>query len=602
MKKLLLAFLSLWFISAALLAQTNEDIRLAHDYYQRGEYQKAVVLYEKLYKKNNGHRHHYSNYFKSLLAIKDFDNAEKLIKKQMKKSKDNPLFYVDMGKLYQNKDENQKAEEQFEEALKMAKSQDIPSLANNFANAEEHDFAIKTYLRGRELNKDDRAFSYELARAYSKKGNTPEMIRSYLDYAVVLPKNIQRVRTELYKVSSVEANMEELQTQLYGRIQKEPEELVYPELLIWTFNQQKDFESALIQVKAIDRRMQEDGDRILKLARQATDEKQYDVAIDAYEYVIAKGDGSRLFIPGKIELLRCRNEKVTKSSNYTQEDISTLKDEYLEFFKMFGKTSNNISTIRELGHLYAYYINDLDSAISLLHEVVEMNGGSHVAKAKAKLDLGDYYLMKDEVWEATLLYAQVDKAFKDDILGEEARFRNAKLSYYHGDFEWAQGQLNVLKASTSELISNDALELSVFITDNMGLDTTVVPMKMYARSDLLFLQNKVTGAIATLDSIDRIYPGHMLADDILLVRANAKIKNQDYKGAMVYLQTILEKFGTDLLADNALFMLAELNEYQFEDKAKAMELYQSILIDHPGSLYVAEARKRFRKLRGDAIN
>ena len=604
MYRITFIFFFVFFVQSTQIAfaQNNQDVRLAHQYYQNGEYEKAVDLYGQLYKDNPNSSGYYRNYYKSLLAMKDFETAEKVIKKQMKKVKDDPNLYVDLGLLYKNQDLVEKAEEQFDKALDMADKMQISSLAITFSNFDEQHYAVKSYLKGRKLMNDPKMFGYELARAYSKIGDNPNMIAAYLDYVAVQPQQIQRVKTALYKVIGVEENMDELQTQLYGRIQDDVNEVVYPELLIWTFNQQKDFEGALVQVKALDRRLNEDGSRVMELARQATMEEEYAVAIDAYEYVITKGAENHWQDPAKIELLRCRNAKITKKGDYTAADIEILKNEYIAFLEFSGKKRINVSTMRELAHLYTFYLDDLDKGIEILHEVVDMPSAHKQDIAEAKLDLGDYYLMKNDIWEATLLYSQVDKAFKDDILGEEARFRNAKLSYYHGDFEWSQAQLNVLKASTSELIANDALELSVFITDNMGLDTTAVPMEMFARADLLLMQNKVSAALQTLDSINTIYKGHMLADDILLVKAKIKLKAKDYEGAAKLFHQIIDDFGTDLLVDNAIFALAELNENHFDDKAKAMEYYQEILINHPSSLYIVEARKRFRKLRGDMLN
>ncbi len=599
---LLFFFILLFNETPLIFAQSNQDVRLAHQYYRNGEYEKAVVLYEQLYKDNPNSSGYYRNYYKSLLAMKDFETAEKVVKKQMKKRKKDPNLYVDLGLLYKNQDQTEQAEKEFDKALGMAEKMQISSLGVTFSNFDEQQYAVKAYLKGRELMGDPKMFGYELARAYSKIGDIPNMISGYLDYLVVQPKQVQRIKTALYKVIGVEENMDELQTQLYGRIQDDVDEVIYPELLIWAFNQQKDFEGALVQVKALDRRLNEDGSRVMELARQATMQEEYAVAIDAYEYVIAKGIDNNWHDPAKIELLRCRNAKITKKGDYTMEEIEILKNEYIDFLEFSGKKRINVSSMRELAHLYTFYLDDLDSGILMLHEVVDMPSAHKQDIAEAKLDLGDYYLMKNDIWEATLLYSQVDKAFKDDILGEEARFRNAKLSYYHGDFEWSQAQLNVLKASTSELISNDALELSVFITDNMGLDTTAVPMEMFARADLLLMQNKVSKALQTLDSINTIYTGHMLADDILLTKAKIKLKAKDYEGATKLFNQILDDFGTDLLVDDAIFALAELHENHFDDKAKAMEYYQEILINHPSSLYIVEARKRFRRLRGDMLN
>ena len=52
--------------------------------------------------------------------------------------------------------------------------------------------------------------------------------------------------------------------------------------------------------------------------------------------------------------------------------------------------------------------------------------------AQAKLNLGDIYVITEQPWESVLLYYQVEKSHKNDDLGETAKLKNAKLSFYKG--------------------------------------------------------------------------------------------------------------------------------------------------------------------------
>lgn len=593
-------------ISLVSMAQNEvaQQLRLAQQYYRQGEYEKAGDIYKDLFEQQPSSSHYYRNYYQCLIALRDFETAETLIKQQQKKRKNDPTLYVDLGQLYKNQNKMEQAEAEFNKAIKQADAKQLNSLGNVFTKADEHSYAVQAYQKGRQLNNNDKMYARELARAYQKLGDYPNMIGAYLDYVTVNPRYGQYVRTEFQKIMKDEDTIEEIQTQLYGRIQttdNTEEEVLLTELLIWSFYQQKDFESAVIQVQALDRRLNETGGRLIDLAAQAIAEKQYDTAIEAYNYVIAKGEDNPLYLTAKISLLNTLNTKITKTNNYTQADIQNLKQDYLAFFELMGKNERTIESARELGSLYAYYIYDLDSAIALMQEMIDLPAISKTNRNRCKLDLGDYYLMKNEVWEATLLYSQVDKDSKDDILGEEARFKNARLAYFNGDFEYAQMQLEVLKASTSELIANDALDLSVFITDNTGLDTTTIPVEMYARAQLLMLQNKKQDALTTFDSINKQFPIHALSDDILLSRAKLSIEQRAYIDAVPYLEQLLKEHGDDILADNATFMLAELNEQYLNNAETAMEYYQDILISHPGSLFIVEARKRYRRLRSTLL-
>ncbi|MGB1217999.1 MAG: tetratricopeptide repeat protein, partial [Saprospiraceae bacterium] len=246
--------------------------------------------------------------------------------------------------------------------------------------------------------------------------------------------------------------------------------------------------------------------------------------------------------------------------------------------------------------LEAYYINNLDKAISLLSEMVEYPRVNPKVLANAKLSLADFYLMKGEIWESTLLYSQVDKQYKDDLLGHEARYRNAMLSYFAGDFEWAQTQFNVLKASTSKLIANDALDRSIFIMDNMALDTTVTPLLKFSEAELLVFQNKFDNAFTKLDSIRSQFPEHSLEDDAIYLKSKIYFKMRDYDKCELMLKTVMEKYPDGIRADNAIFKLAELYENQMDKKKEAAMLYEKIFFDYSSSTFSVEARKRFRRL------
>jgi len=294
-------------------------------------------------------------------------------------------------------------------------------------------------------------------------------------------------------------------------------------------------------------------------------------------------------------------EEVTSNPGVDDALIVELESRYEETLEELGKSASTASLMKDLAHIKAFYLGKIDESISLLEEAKELPGVYDKLAAIIKLELGDVLLLKGEIWDASLLYSQVELDFKEDPLGHEAKFRNAKISYYTGDFDWAQAQLNVLKASTSKLISNDAIDLSLLITDNLALDTITEPMLMFAQADLLAYQNQIDQAIVKMDSIMTEWPGHSLTDDILMLKAEIYSKRDNYEKAEEFLQRVIDFHFHDILADDAVFQLAEIYDYVYEDHERAKELYQQILTEFPGSLYAVEARKRFRQLRGDTI-
>lgn len=585
-----------------LSAQTDMDKNLAIQFYQNQEYDKAVELFEKLYKKDSEADIYYRYLLNCYIVLQQFDDAEKMVKKRVKKNEGDPRFVVDLGFVYQQMGDIKARDKQFEDALKIlpADQMTIRNVANAFVGYGEQELAAATYERGRELLRQPGMFNFELADIYTRANNKEKAVENYIDLLSYNPGAIQSIKNKLQDRLAEDDWYEQVRTQVLLKVQKTNNE-VFSELLIWTYLQRSDYTSAFIQARALDKRNNENGFRVLELARSAKEEKEYDAAVDAYQYVIEKGRNSSVYQTAKQELLALRKEKVTTSYQYTQEDMDALMNGYNEFLREFGLSRYTVPTLLEKAQLQAFYMHDLDSAITTIEALLKIPQLDKMMRGQAKIELGDYYLLKGEDWEASLLYSQVDKDLGDGILGEMARFKNAKLSYYQGDFEWSQAQLDILKGSTSELIANDALQLSVFIMDNFGLDTTTYPMEKFAQADLLFFQNKLDESLSTLDSITRVFPNHSLADDIAYKRAHIYLKKQDLTNAAKYYQLILDRYAEDLLGDNATFELAELYEGQLNDKDKAMQLYQDLILNYHDSVLVVEARKRFRKLRGDEL-
>jgi len=578
-----------------------QDSKLAQQYFQSGEYEKASTLFEKLYEKNNNNDYYFNKYIESLIYLEEY--CEKIIKKQIKKRPKDVQLYVTYGNLFERQYEEDKAKEQYEKAIKKLPAErfSITKLSNAFRSLQKYDLAIETYEKGGKILKDKNVFSYNLGDLYRLKGENVKMIENYLNSLAESPSRLNSMKT-LFQRYLVEEDYLELQGQLYTRIQEEPEASYYPELLTWLFIQKKDYANAFRQVKSLDRQLEENGGRIYRLAEIAANDKDYDAAIEAYDYIVAeKGVSSTFYIESKRESLSCKQKKLVAGYDYTQDDLLQLELNYNSFLDEFGRNKTTATIIAELANLEAFYLNDLDKAIALLDDMIKYPSLKRKVKAEGKLSLADFYLMKGEIWEATLLYSQVDKEFEEDLLGHEARYRNAKLSYYAGDFQWAQTQFDVLKASTSKLIANDALDLSIFIMDNLGLDTVEAPLTLYSEADLLVFQNRFEEAFLKLDTVRTDFPKHTLEDDIYYMKSKVFYKKRDYLKSAEMLQKIIDEYPDGIRGDNALFGLAELYENHLNDVEKAKGIYEKIFTEYSGSTFAVEARKKFRKLRGDNV-
>jgi len=602
---LILACLLITVCPGKIMAQQTEE-QLGAQYYNNRELDKALATFEVLYSKNPS-QFNYIYYLNTLFELKEFDKAEKVIKKQLKANPYDPRFQVDLGYLYIMQGDIPKGRKMYENCLKdlQPDKMQVYNLTYAFSNRRETDYVIRTYLRGRGLLKDPSAFAFELAYTYEALGSTELMIDEYMNLILSNPQQISLVENRLQAWLSDDVDNSKNDTYravLLKKSQQNPDELLYNELLLWHSVQQKDFPFAILQAKALDRRYGENGQRVFDLAALCVSNENFDAAIDGYKYIIKKNNGSELVMRSRIELINTEFKQYKSLFLQDKNKLLLMQQDYTLLLDELGKTPFTIPLILNLAHLQAFYLGETDKAIEILLFAIAIPKVPLANQAECKLELADIYLFSDEQWEATLLYSQVEKTFKNEPLGHEAKFRNAKLSFYIGEFGWALAQLDVLKAATSKLIANDALELSLLISDNIEEDSVTIPLSMYSKADLLEFRNRDSDALTVLDSISVLYPMHSIADNVLFKKAEIYSKNGKFDLAATNYSEIIEKYPYDLLADDAMFNLAGLYENQLNNKGKAMELYEKILTQFPGSLYVVDARKRFRTLRNDAVN
>lgn len=599
MKKVLYITIAILF-TVSLKAQEN---RLAEIYFNDGEYEKAASMYRSLFDKNKTLTYYFQKYTECLIALKRYEEAEISVKNEIKSNPLEPQYLVTLSNIYEKSNQLEKAEKSQNDILVLLKKKpELTDLvARTFISMNMYDLAVKAYISAAESMNNPKLYSFNIADLYRRLGQSDNMIKYYLLSIEQFQGNMN------YLIQTFERSLDaddivKLQTQLYARIQEQPSQLLYNELLEWTFINQKDYKKAMRQARSMDRNLNENGARVFNIGNIAYNDKDYDTAVECYSYIVdTKSINSSYYLEAKRSLLNARRNKITAGFNYTKTDLLSLQNEYDAFLTDYGRNTQTAQFMVEYADFEALYMNDLQKAKAILEQVISFGGVPPTITADAKLKLGDYHLMEEDQWEATLLYSQVDKSFKEGVLGEQARYRNAKLSYYLGDFEWAQDQFDILKSATTRLISNDAIDLSVFIMDNLNLDTTATPLQLFSKAELLIFQNKLDEAMATLDSIAKTYPEHSLLDDILYVSAQIYKKKLMTKEAVECYNIILAKYPTEIRADNALFDLAWMNENQFKDLEKAKELYLKLFTEYTASTFAIDARKRYRLLRGDNL-
>ena len=588
------------------------DEQMASYYYQNREYDKAIELYEPLYARTQS-VYYYQMLYTCYLETEQFKEAEKLIEKRMKRQGRDLTLYVDLGNLHLKRGERKKAEKQYAAAVdKLGRdSKQAIDLALAFENSGRTDYAIATFLRSRQNLGNELLYVMELATLYGKSGQYDKMTAEYFNLLDRAPGNIGAVQIALQRALNETSSTEladGLRRTLVSRIREHPDNRSYLDMMIWFSLQQKDFDFALTQAKAVDARFPDQGgQQVMRVAHIAANNEAYDVASAAYKHLIAKGKDNPYYFDSRVGDLEVRFARINTNFATSAKEQAALEAEYESAIAELGKMQQTVPLMRNYAHLLAYGNNAsnndtarLQKAADLLYDIIEMPRVAATTASEVKLELGDLLLFSGEVWDASLLYSQVEKANRNDVVGAMAKFKNAKLSYYNNDFQWAKTQLDVLRASTSKLIANDAMQLSLLISDNMEEDSTYETLGYYAAADLMLYRGQLDSAWSLLNDIEIRNLSHSLLDEVLMQKARIRMKQARYAEADSLLQRIVDHYSEDILADDALFMLAELNEQQLGNKVRARECYEKLILDHPASLYTDRARKRYNALKTDS--
>ena len=593
-------------VSMQGLSQMDTDVQLAQYYYNNGEFDKAVVYYQTLYSKSPT-KVYFVRYFDCLIKVKNRKEAEKILKRQINSNRKDVELKIMLGLFYEEDKDIKATDKIFSELIAdlSPNPTQIIELSNAFRSKNKIDFALKALEKGRKLLKDSYPLNVQFAEIYASNGDFDNMFKeliNLLELSITQKSAVQNTLMRFIDFTNPESKeFKSLKSILLEKTQKNSDNIIYSEMLIWFYIQSANFSAAITQSIALDKRFNYAGEYVLEVGKMALENRNYEQARKAFKHVISLGHEYPFYGEAERLNLNVRFTELTTNRNYSQQEIDETIKEFQQTIARLGAKRSAFELGIELAYIQAYFGNKSTEAITLLNELISLPGLTDIQKASGKMLLADIFVLQGEIWDASILYMQIDTDFKYEIIGQEAKYKNARIYYYDGEFDFAQSQLSVLKESTSRLIANDAIQLSTLITDNFGLDSNFQIMGWFAQGDLQLEQHKYAEAFSYYDSVLRAEPGHSLEDEILFRKAKAMELQGRWDDAIPFLEKIVSSFGNDILADDALFRLAEIHEIQKGDKEKALEYFKKILVDYKGSLYSTEARKRLRILRGEKV-
>ncbi len=591
-------YIILFFFFLVLQQISAQSINLAENYMSQGEYEKANAIYQKIYDRNKRNQKVLLGLSNSFIELEELDKAREIIQRYLGDSDRYPNINVELGQIYRLQNENEKAAKEFQKAIDAIGENPnyAHSVGNTFQKYNLIDEAIAVYEAANEINPRIN-HKIQLARLYGEQGDLERMFTNYLylildnpNYLNVVSRNFNEFIT---KDPQNEANQLLRKTLL--RSLNEAPNIIYNQLLSWLFVQEEDYKKALAQERAIFQRSDEKSfDRLFELAEISSTSEHYQDAIKIYSYIIEKATYSSLELKAKDAQL------ILRIQFEGEESYAKVKEAYQEILEEYLIKENLFVQIN-FAKFKAFQLKERKEAIALTKQLLDLNL-NQFAEAQVKMLLADIFVLEEKFNQALLYYTQIEKLLKNNELAQEARFKVAKTSYYKGDFDWALTQLDVLKKSTSQLISNDAIELSRHIKDNSYKDSIQIPLQKVAQADLLAFQEKNEQALDLLQEVIEEFSSEPIEDEALYRIGQIHEKLGNYQAAAEAYQRIIDFFSYQILADNAYFRLAEINRLYLDQPDQAMHFYEQIIFNHQDSIYYVKSQKEYRRLRGDLID
>ena len=589
MKKIIaivVLFLSFW--------ANAQNEQLANNYFDRGEFEKALVSYEELLKSQIGNGNYFDRVVECNQQLQQYDKAQKAIEDRLDKFKQSNLL-VELGFNYQLQKNQEKANKYYDQAIDKIKknANEVYGIAYVFERKSLVDYALLSYKTA--LEKDPKlSFNFQMAVLYGQKGNTSLMIDTFLDEAYVNPQNLPLIQNQLSRFMTEEVDVtfnESLKKALLIRAQK-TQDVFWNDFLSWFFIQQKEYGKAFIQQKAIYKRNPNSFVNIVSLGQMAIEDNDQDSAQEILTFVLDNTKDLEMLIQAHSYLIEM------KINHALEKDYPVITAELDGLIKEFGVSPYTLPLLKLQANFTAFHLNDSEKAKVILKNAMEMPINKYQL-AEAKMELADIFLFEEKFNQALIYYSQIDEDMSGDVIGQEASLKTAKTSYFKTDFEWASHQLKVLKSASSQLIANDALDLFLLISDNTVNDSLQVALKKFAHADFLLYQNKKPESLAQFQAILKENKGDDIEAVTLLRIGKIYEKLGDYTNALANYDAIINKHKDSIYIDEALYFSAEIYNVQLKDAEKAKPLYEEMIFKHEDSIYYVDSRNKYRKLRGD---
>lgn len=584
--------------------------QLAESFLRAAQYERAIGMLEDLYAESPGTYVFYERLREAYENVKRYDAAIALIDEKIASESAPTAYYTEKARLLFLKGDEAGARVQWQRAIETnPNSPSVYLLVYRSLNQLRlFDYAIEVLEAGRASINNDTLFQTDLALLYNLTSQHGKAVEKYLELLALNQNQLNYVKTQLSGfLNTPEAIAESTEIAQAG-VANNPLNRSYRELLAWLYVEGDAYREALEVYRGIDRLDREEGRSLFGFGLIAADGGAYDVALEAFDEVLSRYPES-VSAPEAMRGLAMMQEKWAETLGERVFDIAGNRqernhwDEALETYQRFlieyPQHAQFPDVLRRIGSLQQDVFFDLTAAETVLKEVVARYPQTEAAN-QAAYDLGRLAITQNRLEDARIQFSRLLTRLRTGDLADLARYELAQLHFYQGDFEAADSFTRAMQENTSTDTANDAITMKVMLIESMGPDSLNTPLRRFARIQLLTRQREYDVALHQLDDLMEEFGQHALADDMLMQKADLLARSGLVEEAVAnYLQLPL-MHPSSFYAARSLVQAAAL-QARFVDTDKALETYQRVLLEYPGSLLIPQVRESIRLLRGDEV-
>lgn len=584
------------FSSSLIFAQVQEKLKLAESYEKAGDFNSSARIYEELYKQYPASNEQVNNgLIRSFINTNRFSEALPYIESILQVNH-TTVYYNYYAEILWKLGKTKEANNAWDQAIAINSNDynNYKTVALSQIKLQLFEKAAKTYEDARNNFKKKLLFTDELCQLYIATGNYKKGIDEILNL-LADRNNFSLVQGRLSALmNSKEANSY-IGNSLKQHLNSQSNDLALRMLYAWFLRMSGDLTASFDQYVAIDKLTNAQGREIYNFAYTSQNDKQYDIALTAYSYIINLGKKQQYYYSALYGYARTLENKLQNDKNTVgNAQIIEIINRYKDIIKDNPKSDIAFEGTYRIGYLYFYYLKDINNAVTQLQTLIS-NAKFTQPWANTFLLLNDIYISQNKINESESLLHDAVTQLKNRFPNEFdlARFQLAEIDFYRGNIDTALAQYHDLVSNANSAVANDALDRINLIEQNKNLNKAI---RNYAKAELYERQENYTDAIKENEEAYSSSMDEDLGERSLLNSADLYVKMNVPDSALSKIKELNDKYPDSIYGDLALFKAGSILMEQKRNE-ESMKYFMDLLVKYPKSIYLQATRDKISLIR-----